>query len=489
MTPTHILLLIGSYFLVLMLISYFTGRNDSNDDFFRAGKSSPWFLVAFGMIGASLSGVTFISVPGSVEAASFSYMQVVLGYLAGYMVIAFVLLPIYYRLNVTSIYEYLEQRFGWMSYKVGAISFFISRVLGASFRLFLVAIVLQQFVFDSWGVPFELTVVLSIVLIWVYTFRGGIKTIVWTDTLQTLFMLLSVGLSIYFINQRLGWSFMDFLGSEELAQYSKTWFTESWAGRNHLLKSFLGGMFITICMTGLDQDMMQKNLTCKSLGDARKNMVSFSIVLVIVNLVFLLLGALLFIYADSLEIAIPLMDGSPKSDLLFPEIALNSGLDVFVAITFILGLIAAAYSSADSALTSLTTSFCVDFLNIHNKPEGGRKRIRKQTHIGMSLLLIGVVILFKYVLDRNVIDGLLTVATYTYGPLLGLFSFGVLTSYQLKDRLVWVVALVVILGVVGIANLPAAWMGGYEIGYELLPVNGLLTFAGLWLIRERRVRT
>ncbi|MFZ9002984.1 MAG: sodium:solute symporter [Robiginitalea sp.] len=486
MTPLHILVLTGSYFLVLLLISLVTGRNDSNDDFFRAGKSAPWFVVAFGMIGASLSGVTFISVPGSVESASFSYMQVVLGYLAGYLVIAFVLLPIYYRLNVTSIYEYLEGRFGWMSYKVGALSFFISRVLGASFRLFLVAIVLQQFVFDAWGVPFELTVVLSILLIWVYTFRGGIKTIVWTDTLQTLFMLISVGLSIYFINEKLGWGFSDFLASEQLENYSKTWFTENWAERNHLLKSFFGGMFITICMTGLDQDMMQKNLTCKSLGDARKNMISFSLVLVVVNLVFLLLGALLFIYAETFAIGIPEMDGSPKSDLLFPEIALNSGLGMSVAVTFMLGLIAAAYSSADSALTSLTTSFCVDFLGIDKQPESRRKKIRKQTHVGMSLLLIAVVILFKYVLDRNVIDGLLTVATYTYGPLLGLFSFGILTGYKLKDRLVWIVALGVILLMIGIANTPAQWLGGYQIGYELLPLNGLLTFLGLWLIREKK---
>lgn len=483
MTPTHILLLIGTYFLLLLLISYFTGRNDSNDDFFRAGKSAPWFLVAFGMIGASLSGVTFISVPGSVEATSFSYMQVVFGYLAGYVVIAFVLLPIYYRMNVTSIYEYLEQRFGWHSYKLGALSFFISRVLGAAFRLFLVAIVLQQFVFDAWGVPFELTVVLSIVLIWVYTFRGGIKTIVWTDTLQTLFMLCSVGLSIYFINQKLGWSLMDFLNSEELKDYSQIWFTSEWTQRSHLVKSFLGGMFITICMTGLDQDMMQKNLTCKSLRDAQKNVISFSLVLVVVNFVFLLLGALLFIYSDAFDLGIPQMDGTPRTDLLFPEIALNSGLGLAVAVTFLLGLIAAAYSSADSALTSLTTSFCIDFLGMERLPEARKKSLRKRTHIGMSLLLILVVILFKYVLDRNVIDGLLTVATYTYGPLLGLFSFGILTSYRLRDNLVWLVAVIVILLVVGVANLPAHWLGGYEVGYELLPLNGLLTFIGLWLIR------
>ncbi|MGB5358514.1 MAG: sodium:solute symporter, partial [Eudoraea sp.] len=434
MTASHILLLIGGYFFLLLLISYFTGKNDSNADFFKAGKQSPWYLVAFGMIGASLSGVTFISVPGWVESSQFSYMQVVFGYLVGYFVVAFILMPIYYRLNVISIYEYLKERFGIVSYKVGALSFFISRVLGASFRLFLVAIVLQQFVFDAWNVPFELTVVLSILLIWIYTFRGGIKTIVWTDTLQTLFILLSVGLSIYFINSKLGWSFMEFINSEELKEYSKVLFTDDFYAKNHFIKSFIGGMFITICMTGLDQDMMQKNLTCRNLKDAQKNMVSFSLILVVVNFVFLLLGALLFIYADKFQIATPLMDGEPKSDLLFPEIALNSGLGVTVAITFMLGLIAAAYSSADSALTSLTTSFCVDFLGIEQKPKNDQKIIRKKTHVMMSLLLILVVILFKYVLDRNVIDGLLTVATYTYGPLLGLFAFGIFTAYKVQDN-------------------------------------------------------
>ncbi|NER09152.1 transporter, SSS family [Muriicola jejuensis] len=485
MDASRILLLIGAYFLVLIVISYITGRNDSNADFFRAGNKSPWFVVAFGMIGASLSGVTFISVPGWVEASEFSYMQVVLGYLVGYFVIAFVLLPIYYRLNVTSIYEYLQGRFGIVSYKVGAISFFVSRVLGASFRLFLVAIVLQQFVFDAWGIPFELTVVISILLIWIYTFRGGIKTIVWTDTLQTLFMLLSVGLSIYFINEKLGWGFSEFLNSDELKEYSKVFFTDDFNQKNHFVKSFLGGMFITICMTGLDQDMMQKNLTCKSLGDAQKNMVTFSIILIVVNFVFLLLGALLFIYANRYGVALPLMDGEPKSDLLFPEIALNSGLGSLVASTFILGLIAAAYSSADSALTSLTTSFCVDFLGIEKREVSLQKSLRKKVHVGMSLLLILVVISFKYLLDRNVIDGLLTVATYTYGPLLGLFAFGIFTKYQIYDRMVWVVALSCVLVIIGLSYLPADVLGGYQIGYELLPINGLITFLGLWLIRKR----
>ncbi|PCJ96977.1 MAG: sodium:solute symporter [Flavobacteriaceae bacterium] len=486
MTASHILLLIGGYFLLLLLISYFTGKNDSNVDFFKAGKQSPWYLVAFGMIGASLSGVTFISVPGWVENSEFSYMQVVFGYLFGYFVIAYLLLPIYYRLNVTSIYEYLEQRFGRVSYKTGAFFFFISRVLGASFRLFLVAIVLQQFVFDAWNVPFEVTVTLSILLIWIYTFKGGIKTIVWTDTLQTFFMLMAVGLSIYFINQKLDWSFADFLASDELKQYNKVWFTDNFFAKNHFLKSFIGGFFIAICMTGLDQDMMQKNLTCKNLKDAQKNVVSFGLVLVVVNFVFLLLGALLFIYAEKFQIATPLMDGAPKSDLLFPEIALNSGLGMTVAITFMLGLIAAAYSSADSALTALTTSFCVDFIEIEKKEASQRKKIRKRTHIGMSVLLIIVIIIFKHVLDKNVIDGLLTVATYTYGPLLGLFAFGIFTKHKIKDTYAWLVALLSVLIIFSIGKIPSEMLNGYIVGYELLPINGLFTFFGLWLIRERK---
>ena len=485
MTASHILLLIGAYFILLLLISYFTGKNDSNADFFKAGKQSPWYLVAFGMVGASLSGVTFISVPGWVEASEFSYMQVVLGYLLGYLITAYVLLPIYYRQNVTSIYEYLDDRFGFVSYKVGAISFFVSRVLGAAFRLFLVAIVLQQFVFDTWNVPFEVTVTLSILLIWVYTFKGGIKTIVWTDTLQTLFMLISVGLSIYFILEQLDWSFMEFLASDEFKQYNKILFVDDFMDKNHLIKSFLGGMFITICMTGLDQDMMQKNLTCKTLKDSQKNMVSFSIVLVIVTFVFMLLGALLFIYAENFQIAIPLMDGKPKSDLLFPEIALNSGLGMTVAITFLLGLIAAAYSSADSALTSLTTSVCVDFLGIEKKPENKRKKIRKATHVGMSVLLILVVIAFKHILDTNVIDGLLKVASYTYGPLLGLFAFGIFTKHKVKDKYVWIVALLSVVISFILGKLPPENLGGYVFGYELLPLNGLITFIGLLLIRKK----
>ncbi len=489
MSAFQILLLIAAYFGVLMLISYFTGKNDSNSDFFKAGRQSPWYIVAFGMVGASLSGVTFISVPGWVEASQFSYMQVVFGFLAGYFVVAFVLLPIYYKFNLTSIYEYLLERFGTVSHKTGAFFFFISRVLGASFRLFLVAIVLQQFVFDDLGVPFELTVVLSIVLIWVYTNKGGIKTIVWTDTLQTLFMILAVVLSIVLINKELQWTFGEFLISDELKAYNKFIFVDSLLERNHLIKSFVGGMFITICMTGLDQDMMQKNLTCKSLKDAQKNMVSFSFVLVGATFLFMLLGALLFIYSEKNGISIPLMDGKPKSDLLFPEIALNSGLGLSLAITFMLGLIAAAYSSADSALTSLTTSFCVDFLNIEKRAVSEQKKLRKSTHIGMSILLILVIISFKYILSRNIIDSLLIVAGYTYGPLLGLFAFGIFTKYKVKDKYVWIVCTLSVVLISLLGSVDPKYLGGYVIGYELLPLNGLLTFIGLLLIQKKQINT
>lgn len=487
MSPTQIIILIACYFGVLLLISHFTGKNDSNLDFFKANKQAPWYVVAFGMVGASLSGVTFISVPGWIEGSQFSYLQVVIGYLFGYFIVAFVLMPIYYKFNVTSIYEYLNERFGKVSHKTGAFFFFISRVLGAAFRLYLVAIVLQQFVFDDLNIRFEFTVVISILLIWIYTNKGGIKTIVWTDTLQTLFMIVAVCLSIVLINKELGWSFAEFLGSEEFKGYNKILFTDDFLARNHFIKSFLGGMFITICMTGLDQDMMQKNLTCKTLKDAQKNMVSFSFVLVFVTILFMLLGALLFIYANKNGIGIPLMDGSPKTDLLFPEIALNSGLGLVLSITFMLGLIAAAYSSADSALTSLTTSFCVDFLNISKKSEIQQKQTRKLTHIIMSVALVIVIIIFKYVLDSNVIDSLLTVAGYTYGPLLGLFAFGIFTKYKIHDNLVWVIALASVVITTILGNIPAEKLGGYVIGYELLPINGLITFFGLLAIRKKKI--
>ena len=484
MQPIHILLLIAAYFGILILISYFTGKDDSNEVFFKAERKSPWYVVAFGMVGASLSGVTFISVPGWVGDTQFNYMQIVMGYVVGYFIVAYVLMPVYYGLNVTSIYQYLEQRFGIVSYKTGASFFFISRVLGASFRLFLVASVLQYLIFDSWRVPFEITVILSILLIWIYTYRGGIKTIVWTDTLQTLFMIGACVAAIYFINSKLDWSFTEFLGSNELKSYSKTFFFDDFLASNHFIKSFIGGMFVTICMTGLDQDMMQKNLTCKNLKDAQKNMISFSLVLGVVTFVFMLLGALLFIYSGKFGIATPVVDGQVKTDLLFPEVALNGNLGLGIGIVFILGLIAAAYSSADSALTSLTTSYCVDFLAIEKRPKELQKGIRKRVHIWMSVLLVIVIIIFRYVLEDNVISSLLQVASYTYGPLLGLFAFGIFTKFQIHDRYVWLIAILSVVISYILNFYSRQWFGGYIFGFELLAVNGLITFTGLLLVRK-----
>jgi len=484
MQPLYILLLIAIYFCVLLAIAYFTGKNDSNETFFKANKKSPWYVVAFGMVGASLSGVTFISVPGWVQSSQFSYMQIVFGYLFGYFVIAYVLIPIYYNLKVTSIYEFLKHRFGTTSHKTGAFFFFISRVLVASFRLFLVASVLQYFIFDAWKVPFEITVILSILLIWVYTFKGGIKTIVWTDTLQTLFMLFAVFATIYIILNKLNWNVSDVFASIEFKNYSKLIFTDDFNDKKHLIKSFLGGMFIAIAMTGLDQDMMQKNLTCKNTKEAQWNVLSLGFVLIFVNFVFLTLGALLFIYAEKFGIAVPTIDGVVKTDLLFPEIALNGDLGISISVVFILGLIAAAYSSADSALTSLTTSYCIDFLDIENKEPSKQKAIRKKTHIAISALLVVVIVLFKYVLKDNVISSLLQVVSYTYGPLLGLFTLGIFTKIAIKDNYVWIVAVISVIATYFINAYSETVLNGYVFGYELLIVNGLITFLGLLLLKK-----
>ena len=484
MSATQIILLIASYFGLLILISYLTGKNDSNDTFFKGNKQSPWYIVAFGMIGASLSGVTFISVPGLIGGQEFAYMQGVFGFFVGYLVIAFILLPLYYKLNVTSIYEYLNQRFGVTSYKTGAFFFLLSRVTGASFRLFLVALAMQYIIFDQMGIPFWTTVVISILLIWIYTYRGGIKTIVWTDTLQTLAMLTAVGVAIFLINQKFEWSFVEFLNSPEFASKSKIFYFDDPYAKTYFWKYFIGGIFIAIAMTGLDQDMMQKNLSCKNQKDAQKNMLTMSTLLVVVNFVFLSLGALLFIYADKFGLQIPVVDGRNRTDLLFPEIAMNQNLGTALSVTFVIGLIAAAYSSADSALTSLTTSFSVDFLNIQNKPFEQQKPLRKKVHIGVSILLIFVVILFN-MLEGNVVGNLFKFATFTYGPLLGLFAFGILTKFQIKDKLAWIVALLSICISFGITILPENIIGAYKFHWEILPLNGLITFIGLLLIREK----
>ena len=470
MSSTLIISVIVIYFLVLVGISFITGKSDSNASFFSGDKQSPWYIVAFGMIGASLSGVTFISVPGWVATSGFSYMQMVLGYLLGYLVIATVLMPLYYRMNLTSIYGYLQSRFGNSSYKTGAIFFLISRVIGASFRLYLVANVLQMAIFDAWGVPFEMTVVVTILLIWVYTFRSGIKTIIWTDTLQTLFMLVAVGLSVYLISVDMNLNFTSLISTVKESDYSQIFF---WEGKQHFVRQFLSGAFMAIVMTGLDQDMMQKNLSCKSLGDAQKNMFWFSIVLVFVNLLFLSLGALLYMYAETHGISFD------KADDLFPAVALNGGLGIGVGVLFILGLIAAAYSSADSALTSLTTSFCIDLLGFD--VDSGVKEIkqRKFVHLGFSILLVLVILVFKSINDDSVISALFKVAGYTYGPLLGMYAFGLFTKLSVKDS--WV-PLVAILSPVACYIIRLY----IPFGFELLILNGAITFVGLYLLRVSR---
>ena len=476
MNTNIILLIFIIYFLVLLFISRLTTKKSSFNDFFNANRSSPWYLVAFGMIGTSLSGVTFISVPGEVGNSNFSYFQVVLGYLLGYYVIAKVLLPLYYKLNLVSIYTYLDQRFGYYSYKSGAFFFLLSRTIGASFRLFLVAGVLQIAVFNQLGMPFYFSVLITILLIWVYTFKGGIKTIVWTDALQTFFMLSAVIITIFIILEEMNLSFFESIELVKNSQYSNIFYFD-WKSSNDFFKQFFSGAFIAIVMTGLDQDMMQKNLTCKNLEDAQKNIFWFCVILVIANLLFLSLGALLYIYSESLNIPIP-----QRSDDLYPLLALNN-LGEITSVIFLLGIIAAAYSSADSALTSLTTSFCIDFLNIDNS--SNKKRIRFFVHIGFSIILFVVILIFKEINDESVINSIFKAAGYTYGPLLGLFSFGIFTKYNVKDRYVLPICMLspALSYLVNIYS--EQLLFGYKFGFEILLLNGLITFLGLFLIRKK----
>ena len=477
MKPEYIILLIVAYFSVLILISYLTGKSADNRTFFKANNSSPWYLVAFGMIGASLSGVTFISVPGWVEGQNMSYFQMVLGYVVGYAVIGLVLLPLYYRLNLTSIYTYLEDRFGKCSYKTGASFFLLSRTIGAAFRLFLVANVLQIILFDAYGIPFWITVSITILLIWLYTFKGGIKTIVWTDTLQTLFMLIAVGVCIYTISDEMEISnIFSYVADSEL---SKTFFFDDVNAGNYFWKRFLAGAFVAIVMTGLDQDMMQKNLTCRNLKDAQKNMFWFTIVLVIVNFFFLALGVLLTDYAQQNGI-------DAHKDELFPIIATKGNLGLATAIFFLLGLIAAAYSSADSALTSLTTSFSIDILEIDKKKDKKeQEKTRKKIHILFSFILIATILVFKYfIADESVIAKIFTFANYTYGPLLGLYAFGLFTKLKVKDKMVPFICLASPFLTFSI-NYVALEYIGFDFGFSLLILNGLVTFIGLYLFKRK----
>ncbi|WP_161888781.1 sodium:solute symporter [Pontibacter russatus] len=480
MSPTLIISLIIGYFCILIFISYLTSKNTDSETFFLANRASPWYVVAFGMIGTSLSGVTFVSIPGMVATAEFSYLQLVLGYLLGYFVIATVLMPMYYRLNLVSIYTYLEQRFGYWSYKTGAGFFLLARTLGAAIRLFLVAGVLQLAVFDALGVPFAVSVIITIGLIWVYTFRGGMKTIIWTDTFQTTAMLIAVGISIWLISDELNLGFQGLVRTIEASDYSQVFFWD-WQDSRYFLKQFFAGAFIAIVMTGLDQDMMQKNLSCKNIGEAQKNMFWFSIILVFVNTLFLSLGALLYIYANTKGIELP-----AKGDDVFPFLALGYFPQI-VGIAFILGIIAITYASADSALTALTTSFCVDFLNFRERSEHERVRLRYIVHVGFSVLMVLVILAFNVLNSENVVTAVFTVAGYTYGPLLGLYTFGLYTKRAVRDRFVPLICVVAPLLTYIISYNSVEWLWGYEFGFEVLILNGFLTFAGLMAVSSGKV--
>lgn len=487
MSSVIILTCVIAYSVLLFGVTWYTSRGANNESFFVGNRSSKWYLVAYGMIGASLSGVTFISVPGSVGGAQFGYLQVILGYLFGYMVIAYVLLPLYYRLNLTSIYTYLQQRFGNYAYKTGAFFFILSRVIGASFRLYIVVNVLQLFVFDALGVPFFVTVAIFIALILLYTYQGGVKTIVYTDTLQTTFMLLSVVLSIIFISSQLNYSLGDVFQKVSESQYSQVFFWD-WKLKSFFPKQFFGGMFIAIAMTGLDQEMMQKNISCKTLGDAQKNVLTFTGVLLIVNVLFLALGALLYNYVEASHITL-LTDASGKivSDTVFPTIALNY-LGLFSAIFFIIGLISAAYPSADGALTALTSVFCLDFLGLKEdttKSETQKTKIRHIVHVSFALLLLLVIVIFKLINNDAVINNLFTVAGYTYGPLLGLYSFGLFTKRPVNDKLVPLICVLSPAICYVFNEYSQQWFNGYKFGFELLILNGLITFIGLYLIPQK----
>ncbi len=495
MSSTLLLCFLVGYFGVLIAIAFATSKNSSdNSTFFLANKNSKWYLVAFGMIGTALSGVTFISVPGEVGAPGgnqFQYFQFVLGNAVGFIIIATVLLPLYYRMNLTSIYSYIEQRLGHYSYKTAAFIFLVSRTLGSATRLYLVVIVLQRFIFDTYGVPFWVTVLISLGLIWSYTFKGGLKTIIITDTLQTFFLVLSVFLTIYFICDSLSLSIPQAFETIKSSSYSKIFFFEDFlTSKFYFSKQFIGGIFVTIAMTGLDQDLMQKNLSMKTIGEAQKNMFTFTGIFVVLNIFFLSVGALLYIFATKNGIEIPLdhITGKPRTDLLFPEIALNH-LTTIPAIVFMLGLTAATFATTDSALTALTTSFCVDFLGMNKKENAEKKDAVKKRHIVhvvFSLLMFFVIIIINSLNSSSVVSLIFLIASYTYGPLLGLYSFGLFVkSRGLHDKLVPLVCIISPILCYLLATNTEKLLGGYVFSVELILINGFITFMGLLLISKK----
>ena len=484
-----ILLCFAVYTLLLFAVMWLTGRRGAkgNEAFFRAGRRSPWYVVAYGMIGASLSGVTFMSVPGGVYSGAWTYMPLVLGYVLGYAVIALLLLPLYYRLNLTSIYTYLEPRFGVRSEKTGALFFILSRLLGSALRMYLVVFVLYEFVFRAWGIPFWVPAVVFIAIILLYTFRGGIKTVVWTDTLQTTFLLAAAVATVVAILNNLDMSIGELMRVSSEKGYTRMFDTDPTAPK-FWVKQVLAGMFITITMTGLDQDMMQKNLTCKSLRDAQKNVMTSSLLFIVVNILFLSLGAALLAYSAETGFALPVNEaGAVVPDKIFPSVAFSfSG---FTAVVFVLGMVAAGYSSADGTLTALTTTFCYDFLGFgKNDAKGSDVKVRRWVHVAFALLYLLVIVAFRPFHRQSLIDTVFDVAGFTYGPLLGLYAFGLFTKRQARDR--WVPVIAVLSPVVCyVLKLYAPVWLGYRFGFEILLVNGLITFGLLWLssINAKRV--
>ncbi len=479
MKPFYTSLLILGYFAILLLISILTSKKADNNTFFLGNRKSPWYLVSIGMIGSSLSGVTFVSVPGWVGSQQFTYLQMVLGFVLGYVFVANILLPLYYSLNLTSIYTYLNTRFGKLSYKSGALLFIISRTVGSAARLYLMTSVLHLAIFDKLQVPFSITVVVAVALVWVYTFRGGIKTIIWTDTLQTILMISAVVTTIIYINIEMNLSFWEMVSVIWESDLSDIIVWNDWLSSKHFLKQFFSGVFITIVMTGLDQDMMQKNLTINNLNDARKNMYWYGTAFLPINLLFLSLGALLFIYVQHMGIAPP-----QRADDLFPMLALGGYFPDVVGTIFILGLIAAAYSSADSTLTSVTTSFSVDIMGIERFTEGKAKKIRIIIHIGFTIITALIIMIFRALQQGSIIDIIYTLAGYTYGPLLGLFAFGLFTSIKIRDNLV-IIAAIIPPVITGILDFNSVGWFGFKLGYEKLILNGIITFLILWFIRHR----
>jgi SSS family solute:Na+ symporter len=477
MSTTIFFIVLVCFFVMLLGVSHFTSKNVNSETFFTGNRRSPWYMVAFAMIGTTISGVTFISVPGEVGHSGWTYLQFLLGNFVGYWAVALVLIPLYYRLNLVSIYTYLDQRFGVRSYKTGSFFFLVSRTIGASFRMYLVAGVLQLAFFDALGIPFAVTVAIAIFMIWAYTFRAGIKTVIWTDSLQTTFLLASVVLTIIIISTRLDMNLCQMVKAIDAHPYSKI-FDWDWRSKTNFFKQFIAGLGIVIVMNGLDQDMMQKSLTCKNQKDAQKNIFWFSLAFIVTNILFLSLGVMLYIFAQDKGIPIP-----AKSDDFFAFLALNQ-FGTIAGVLFLLGIVSATYSSSDSALTALTTSFCIDFLNLDPKSKDS-KASRMKVHIGFSVLMFLVIILFRLINNESVVTAVFKVAGYTYGPLLGLFAFGILTKKQVKDRFIPILGLLspVMTYIININS--EAWLGGYKFGFELLLLNGLIMFSGLWLLTKK----